>query len=69
MKNQREIAVRLYANPKLGNTHAKGLYHTAVFNAAADVKEPNAKYSIVRELSFNKSKLLNCFNIISFLFA
>ena len=44
MKNQREIAVRLYANPKLGNTHAKGLYHTAVFNAAADVKEPHAKY-------------------------
>jgi hypothetical protein len=44
MKSQREIAVRLYANPKLGNTYAKGMYHTAVFNAAADVKQPNVKY-------------------------
>ena len=44
MKSQREIAVRLYANPKLGTTYAKGLYHSAVFNAAADVKHPYAKY-------------------------
>jgi len=39
-----QIAVRLYANQKLGSTYAKGLYHTAVFNAAADVLGKNTKY-------------------------
>jgi hypothetical protein len=39
-----EIAVRIYANEKFGTTYGKGLRHSAVFNAAADVKSPNAKY-------------------------
>lgn len=39
-----QIAVRLYANQKLGSTYAKGMYHTAVFNAAADVLGKNTKY-------------------------
>jgi hypothetical protein len=39
-----EIAVRIYANDKFGTTHGKGLRHSAVFNAAADIKTPNAKY-------------------------
>ena len=39
-----EIAVRIYDNAKYGTTYGKGLRHSAVFNAAADVKAPNAKY-------------------------
>ena len=44
MQNEKEIAVRLYANQKLGQTYARGLRHTAVFNAAADLRDPHAKY-------------------------
>ena len=39
-----EIAVRLYENAKYGTTYSKGLRHSAVFNAAADLREPNTKY-------------------------
>lgn len=41
---QNEIAVRLYENNKYGTTYGKGVYHHAVFNATADVKNPKAKY-------------------------
>jgi len=41
---QKEIAVRFYENAKFGTTYAKGKRHSAVFNAAADIRSPNAKY-------------------------
>lgn len=41
---EKEIAVRLYQNAKYGMTYAKGVRHQALFNAAADIKEPNVKY-------------------------
>lgn len=41
---QTEIAVRLYENPKYGNTYGKGLYHQALFNASADIQTPKVKY-------------------------
>lgn len=44
MQKQPEIAVRLYENAKFGTTYAKGLYHSAVFNASADVLNPSVKY-------------------------
>ena len=44
MQKQAEIAVRLYENAKYGNTYAKGLYHSAVFNASADIFSPSVKY-------------------------
>jgi len=39
-----EIAVRLYENKKYGTTYGKGLYHSAVFNASAEVLGKNTKY-------------------------
>ena len=44
MQKQPEIAVRLYENAKYGTTYAKGLYHSAVFNASADILSPSVKY-------------------------
>ena len=41
---EKEIAVRLYQNAKYGTTYAKGVRHQALFNAAADIKEPKVKY-------------------------
>ena len=41
---QKEIAVRLYQNTKYGTTYAKGVRHQALFNAAADIKNPKVKY-------------------------
>lgn len=41
---QKEIAVRLFQNAKYGTTYAKGVRHQALFNAAADIKEPKVKY-------------------------
>jgi hypothetical protein len=40
----KEIAVRLYENKKFGSTYGKGAYHSAVFNASADVLGMNEKY-------------------------
>lgn len=40
----KEIAVRLYENKKYGTTYGKGLYHSAVFNASAEVMGKNEKY-------------------------
>ena len=40
----KEIAVRIYENKKFGNTYAKGCYHSAVFNASADIVGENIKY-------------------------
>ena len=40
----KEIAVRLYENRKYGTTYGKGLYHSAVFNASAEVMGKNEKY-------------------------
>lgn len=44
MNMQNEIAIRLYDNNKYGTTYGKGMYHHALFNATADVKNPKAKY-------------------------
>jgi len=44
MQKQKEIAVRLYENAKYGTTYAKGLYHSAVFNASAEILSPSVKY-------------------------
>ena len=41
---EREIAVRLYQNAKYGTTYGKGVRHQALFNAAADIREPKVKY-------------------------
>ena len=41
---EKEIAVRLYQNAKYGNTYGKGVRHQALFNAAADIREPKVKY-------------------------
>lgn len=41
---EKEIAVRLFENKKLGTTYGRGLYRTAVFNASAEIKEPHVKY-------------------------
>lgn len=41
---QKEIAIRLYQNAKYGTTYAKGVRHQAIFNAAADIKNPKIKY-------------------------
>lgn len=43
-KKEKEIAIRFYENAKFGDTYAKGKRHSAVFNAAADLHHPNAKY-------------------------
>ena len=41
---EKEIAVRLFENKKLGTTYGKGLYRLAVFNASAEIKDPHVKY-------------------------
>ena len=41
---EKKIAVRLFENKKLGTTYGKGLFHTAVFNASAEIKDPHTKY-------------------------
>ena len=40
----KEIAVRLYDNPKYGSTYGKAQYRHAIFNASADIKSPSVKY-------------------------
>lgn len=40
----KEIAVRMFENKKLGTTYGKGLYRTAVFNASAELRDPHVKY-------------------------
>jgi hypothetical protein len=40
----KEIAVRLYENKKYGTTYGKGLFHSAVFNASADVLGRKTKF-------------------------
>ena len=40
----KEIAVRLYENKKHGTTYGKGLFHSAVFNASADVLGRKTKF-------------------------
>lgn len=44
MLSQKEIAVRLFENPRYGTTFGKGLYRSAVFNASAEIKSPHVKY-------------------------
>lgn len=39
-----DIAVRLYENNKYGSTYGKALYHTAIFNGTADLRDPQVKY-------------------------
>ena len=34
----------MYQNAKYGNTYGKGVRHQALFNAAADIREPKVKY-------------------------
>ncbi len=41
---EKEIAVRLFENKKLGTTYGRGLYRTAAFNASAEIKDPHVKY-------------------------
>jgi hypothetical protein len=41
---EKEIAVRLFENKRLGTTYGKGLYRAAVFNASAEIKDPHVKY-------------------------
>jgi hypothetical protein len=41
---EKEIAVRLFENKKLGTTYGRGLYRSAVFNASAEIKDPHVKY-------------------------
>ena len=41
---EKEIAVRLYENKKYGTTYDKGLFHSAVFNASADVLGRKTKF-------------------------
>jgi hypothetical protein len=40
----KEIAIRIYENKKFGTTYGKGLFHSAVFNGAADMLAGNTKY-------------------------
>jgi len=44
MMAKNEIAIRLYENKKFGTTYGKGLYHSAVFNASADLLGQKTKY-------------------------
>ena len=44
MEMEKEIAVRMFENKKLGTTYAKGLYRTAVFNASVELRDPHIKY-------------------------
>jgi hypothetical protein len=41
---EKEIAVRLFENKKLGTTYGKGLYRSAVLNASVEIKDPRVKY-------------------------
>jgi hypothetical protein len=43
-ETEKEIAIRLYDNPKFGRTRGKGLIHHVVFNGTADLRHPRAKY-------------------------
>lgn len=49
---EREIAVRLFTNDKYGKTYGPGLYNKAVFNAAAELRNPYTKY-LLDYLPFN----------------
>ncbi len=40
----KEIAVRLFENPKYGTTYGPAQYRHAIFNATADIKNPSVKY-------------------------
>lgn len=40
----KEIAVRLFENPKYGTTYGPAQYRHAIFNASADIKNPSVKY-------------------------
>lgn len=40
----KEIAVRFYENKKYGTTFGKGMFHRAVYNSTADIRQPYAKY-------------------------
>jgi len=41
---EKEIAVRLFENKRLGTTYGKGLYRSAVFNASVEIRDPHVKY-------------------------
>jgi hypothetical protein len=41
---EKEIAVRLFENKKLGTTYGKGLYRSVVLNASVEIKDPHVKY-------------------------
>ena len=41
---EKEIAVRLFENKKLGTTYGRGLYRSAVLNASVEIKDPHVKY-------------------------
>lgn len=41
---EKEIAVRMFENKKLGTTYGKGQYRTAIFNASAELRAPHVKY-------------------------
>jgi len=40
----KEIAVRLYDNPKYGTTYGPAQYRHAIYNGSADIREPSVKY-------------------------
>ena len=70
---QNEIAVRIYENKKYGSTFAKGKYHSAVFNATAQVKSPQAKYLLDffefdnwqhQAVTDNDMEILDCAKVI-----
>ena len=41
---EKEIAVRMFENKKLGTTYGKGKYRSAIFNASAELRDPHVKY-------------------------
>ena len=41
---EKEIAVRMFENKKLGTTFGKGKYRSAIFNASAELRDPHVKY-------------------------
>lgn len=43
---KKEIAVRLYNNPKFGKTFGKGMYYNAIFNGTLDLPQQRLKYLI-----------------------
>ena len=40
------FALRLYENPKYGNTRGKGLRHQALYNGTIDLQYPRVKYLV-----------------------